>query len=217
MIGTRSAAHWLGAVAILGAGCMVNLAEGLEDAIADLELDEPFESDLQVEGVERASVRAGLFAKNAAAEVVAADGTTSTDEVSLEIDRAEGGRIDAYLPSGASAASLRPLQAAAIDDDGIVFTLPELAADAELVAVVWYDDDGDGALDLRTEATSEAARTIARDHDGAPHYLAYYSYDATEDSYSATAVADASGTTSNVILSRDQMGGWTVTIDRATE
>lgn len=202
----------LGVIALLGGGCMASLANGLEDAIEQLELDEPFEAEVAVEGVERAPVRAGLFAKSATAETASVDGTTATGTVDLTVDSADG-RIDAYLPSDAASASLQPLQAAAIDGESVTFTQPSLSADTELVAIVWYDDDGDGALDLSAEAESEAARTIARDHEGTPHYLAYYSYDAAEDTYSATAVNNSS----NIILSRDEMSGWSVTIDRATD
>jgi len=198
-------------------GCFANLANGIEDAFEELELDAPFEAEVQAEGVERGSVRAGLFASTAAGELTAADGSTSTGDVELDVVWSDAGRIDAYLPGGAASASLRPLEPASIDDDGIVFTLPELAADTSLVAVVWYDDDGDGALDLSAESASEAARTIVRDHDGTPHYLSYYSYDAAEDTYSATAVGDVNGTTNNLVLSRDQLSGWSVMIDRATD
>lgn len=212
MIGTQRGAGWLGLIALLGGGCMANLANGLEDAIEQLELDDPFEANVAVDGVERAPVRAGLFAKTVTAPTVGVDGTTSTGDVDLSVDTADG-RIEAYLPSDAASASLQPLQAAAMDGEHVTFTQPDLSADTELVAVVWYDDDGDGALDLNAEGESEAARTIARDHEGTPHYLSYYSYDAQEDTYSATAVSG----TSNIILSRDEMDGWSVMIDRATD
>jgi hypothetical protein len=218
MIGSRDAVQFVGALAIVGvSGCFANLANDLENAFEDLELSEPLEADVQVEGVERGAVRAGLFAQTAAAEVVAADDTTTSGEVDLQVDWADGGRIDAYLPSDASSVSVQPLQDATMQGEGVVFTLPELSADTSLVAIVWYDDDGDGALDLSVDGASESARTIARDHEGTPHYLSSYSYDAAEDTYSATAVADVDGTASNVVLTRDQLSDWTVMIDRATD
>jgi hypothetical protein len=217
MFGTRSGTPVAALAIIAMSGCFANLADGIEDAFEELELDEPFAADVQVEGVERGSVRAGLFTTTAAAELMDAEGMSSTGDVELSVAWSDGGRIDAYLPSDASSASVQPLEPASLDDDGVVFTLPELSADTQLVAVVWYDDDGDGALDVSAESGSEAARTIMREHEGAPHYLTSYSYDAAEDTYSATAVGDLNGTTNNLILSRDQLSGWSVTLDRATD
>jgi len=216
MISSRSVLLVLGCSLMAGTGCFVNLADDLENAVEQLELEDPFEAELTVEGVETGNVRAGLFVATSDAELVASDGTTSAGSVDLDVDWAGEGRIDAYM-AGATAATVQPLQAGQIDGDHVVFTLPELSADTDLVAVIWVDADGDGALDLSTDAASEAARTIVRDHDGAPHYLAHYSYDAADGNYSATAVGDADGTTSNLVLSRDQLKGWSVALDRSTD
>lgn len=216
MMKTRAVATLLAAFGSLGTGCLVNLANDLEDAIEELELDGPFEAELDLQDVDAADVRAGLFVRTTSGEITGADGAPVSGEVELDVDITDG-RVDAFLPGGATAASLQPLEAAEIDGDSIVFTLPDLDADTELVAIAWVDGDGDGALDLAADGPSEAARTLVRDHEGAPHYLTYYSYDAAEGDYSATAVGDVDGTTSNLVLSRDQLDGWTIAIDRASD
>ncbi len=215
MIGTRSGARFVVALALLG-GCRIDLGEALEDIADQLELEEPMEAQVQMDGVDAASVRAGLFAASATGDIVASDGTSAEGEVDLDVDWSDG-RVDAYFPNGGSSASVEPLQDASIDGDSVVFTLPSLSADTELVAVIWVDQDGDGALDVSVDGESEAARTIVRDYEGTPHYLAHYSYDAAKDAYSATAVGDANGTISNLAIGDDQVSDWDATLDRASD
>jgi hypothetical protein len=217
MKATRSGARIVVAFALVGVGgCRIDLGEGLEDLVEQLELEEPMEAQVQMDGVDAASVRAGLFAASSTGEIVASDGTSAQGDVDLDVDWGDG-RVDAYLPGGGSSVSVEPLQAAEIDGDDVVFTLPSLSADTGLVAVIWVDEDGDGALDLSVDGESEAARTIVRDYEGTPHYLAHYSYDAAEGVYSATAVGDDNGTISNLVIGDDQVADWDATLDRATD
>lgn len=210
-------ARFVVVLALVGVGgCRVDLGGALDDLVEQLELEDPMEAQVQMDGVDAGKVRAGLFAASATGDIVASDGTTSAGDVDLDVDWGDG-RVDAYLPGGGSSVTVEPLQAAEIDGDSVVFTLPSLSADTELVAVIWVDDDGDGALDLSVDGESEAARTIQRDYEGTPHYLAHYSYDAAKDAYSATAVGDAQGTISNLAIGRDQVADWDARIDRETD
>lgn len=207
-----SALAGVGIVVCGSAGCGLAAKRQLENYLEDTTLRGPLHARVSLTGVDAATVRAGLFADPSPADEL--DGDAEDDEVGLSNDGSGDAAVDVELPYGATHVGVAPLVPAAIEGDRVVFTLPELDGETDLVPVVWIDGDGDDLLDA-DEHGHEAARSLYKDSEGQRSYLYGYGYDPDGNGYTAYVVRPGDGAFSPV--EDDQRDGWQVTLDRATD
>ncbi len=97
-----------------------------------------------------AQTRAGLFAA-----------APDPDLFSWEISPADAGRVRVTWSPGVTAAGVAPVVAASGPLSGLVFPWPEAPGPNHLLALVWYDADADGELDLVSAGEAEVVRAIS--------------------------------------------------------
>lgn len=97
----------------------------------------------------KALTRAGLFAAD-----------PDPDLFSWEVSPADGGRLRVSWAAGVTAAEVAPIAAAAGPLSGLVFNWPDAPGPNHLLALVWYDADADGEIDLVSSGEAEVVRAI---------------------------------------------------------
>ncbi len=175
-----------------------DLASAFQDAFESLALEEPIEAEVAATRAADNAILGGVFLETQ---------ETPDGQVSLNIETQNGGRVSTF--GGVSAAAFEPLTSF-IGPGAQRFELPSLSASTSLALIAWNDKNSNGKLDIDDNGELEPAFGLHRDYKGTDYVLSSYSYDAASDAFSATAV---SATYENWVLTKDDLKGWTVTID----
>jgi hypothetical protein len=132
----------------------------LTQACAAPDLTEPLQARALVSLDMESLTRAGLFAAD-----------PDPDLFSWEVSPADEGRLRVTWPDSVGAAEVTPATEASGALDGLVFDWPDTPGPNHLLALIWFDADGDGAIDLVSAGQAEVVRSIGWREPSSDRYV----------------------------------------------
>jgi hypothetical protein len=177
-------------LAVLATGCEPGHTPAVDSGLEGSRFYEGLRVKLEYGSLDGGRVRMGLFAEQTEAEVtgVDEDGMPVADRrpILLRVTPADGGRLSASVlddegkvdPSlDASRVTVSPTFSLSWRFEEFEVDLPSVASSESFSMIVWYDDDGDNALDLGLTEESEVARSFTCTHDGRTLVLSHLERD----------------------------------------